>query len=71
MSGATARFSEGAVGNLACTEPAVFQALARIGAKNRIATTNYDNLLCAELKWQPVTWKNSLTAAECTERQAS
>ena len=58
-------FLKAAIGNLEATQPAVFQELAKIGAAgNRIATTNYDNLLCAGLRRQPVTWGDPPTAAE-------
>jgi hypothetical protein len=57
-------FLGAAVGKLKVLEPAVIEALGALGAKNPIATTNYDDVLCRGLKRQPVNWKDAESAAE-------
>jgi tetratricopeptide (TPR) repeat protein len=65
-------FLKQSVGNLKATNSAVFDALRAIGEiraghseRNRIATTNYDDLLHKDLNWEHVTWKDTDSLAEC------
>jgi tetratricopeptide (TPR) repeat protein len=59
-------FLRSAVGKLKATDSAVIEALRGLVDKNnRIATTNYDDLLCHGLKRQPVNWKDADSVAEC------
>ena len=59
-------FLRSAVGKLTATDTAVIEALRGLVDKNnRIATTNYDDLICHGLKRQPVNWKDADSVAEC------